>query len=179
VSYEQAGFGGRPTDERYPGRRQLQDLTADDLAAHAAWWFPPEDGHLTGPDACTVMPMDASAAGEGGACEFPSGRFLLRADFVLADGTATVGHVSYVAGETVDLTTQEPTLCVPAGQVPLWHGQTVPDGAFVARLLALAGRPREALFPLRWRATLHPTEFEITGEAAGFFVWRNGRVEPV
>jgi hypothetical protein len=178
VSYEEAAFGGRPPDP-YPGRRQLEDLTADDLALHAAWWFPPEDGHLTGPDACTVMPMDASAAGEDGACEFPDGRFLLRAGFVLADGSAAVGHVTYAAGETPDLASQEPTICTPRGQVPLWHGAIVPDGAFVTRMLALLGRAHAAVFPLRWRAALHPTSAEIAGEAAGFLVWRNGRVEAV
>lgn len=176
MSYDRAAFGGRPVEDPYPGRRQLQDLTADELRAHPAWWFPPEDGHLTGPDACTVMPMDASAAGPDGSCEFPEGRFLLAAEFRLADGSSVTGHVTYVAGETPDVASQEPTLCGAGGQVPLWHGALAPDRAHVAALLGRLGRAREAVFPLRWQAKLHPTAGEIAGEAAGFLLWRDGRL---
>jgi hypothetical protein len=76
----------------------------------------------------------------------------------------------------VDVATQEPTLCGPRGQVPLWHGALAPDSAHTAALLARLGRSREAVFPLRWRAALHPTGAEIAGEAAGFLIWRDGRV---
>lgn len=167
---------GRPGDP-WPGRRQVDELTAAELRASPAWWFPPEDGRLSGPDAGTVVPVDAAAADPTGACEFPEGRWLLHARFTFADGSAADGHVTWVAGETGDLSTQEPTLVTPGGPVPLWHGLLVPDGREVARLLALLGRPRGAVFPVRWRATLHPTSHEIAGEAAGFAVWRGGRVD--
>lgn len=169
---------GRPPDP-YPGRRQLDTLTAADLREHPAWWFPPPDGHLTGPDVLTVMPADASAAADDGSCEFPDGRWLLRAAFVLADGTLLDGHVTYATGETPDATTQEPTLCAEGGQVPLWHGAVAPDPAFLARSLALLRRRREDVFPLRWRAALHPPGLELSGAAGGFLVWRDGRVQTV
>lgn len=174
MTYDRAAFGGRPVEDPYPGRRQVQDLTAADVRAHPAWWFPPEDGHLTGPDVCTVMPIDAGQADATGACEFPDGRFLLHAVFTLADGTTLDGHVSYAPGDPADVESQEPTICCDRGQVPLWHGMIVPDAAFTARMLTLLGRPRDAVFPVRWRATLHPTGREIEGEAAGFLVWRGG-----
>lgn len=170
--------GDRP-DEPYPGRRQVEDLTAEDLLGRPAWWFPPEDGHMTGPDACTVVPVDATGAADDGSCEFPDGRFLLRAEFTLADGSSLTGHVTYTPGEPVDVASQEPTLCAPRGQVPLWHGILTPDAAYVARLLAATGRPRERVFPLRWRASLHPAGHELAGEAAGFLVLRAGRVVAV
>lgn len=168
----------RPEDP-YPGRREVHELTAADLREHPAWWFPPPDGHLTGPDLGTVMPADAAAADASGACEFPPGRWLVRAVFTLADGTAFDGHVSYVAGESPDAATQEPTLCTPRGQVPLWHGVVVPDAHAVARMLEQVGRPRAAVFPLRWRAVLRPVSGGLEGEADGFLVWRNRRVETV
>jgi hypothetical protein len=168
----------RPDDDPYPGRRQADDLTADDLRAQPAWWFPPPDGHLTGPDALTVMPVDTSAAVDG-VCEFPAGRWLLHATFTFADGTTADGHVTYVTGERSDVTTQEPAVCTPRGQVPLWHGVLVPDAARVARLLGALGRTRETAFPVRWQTTLRPPHGAIGGAAPGFLVWRDGRVDAV
>jgi hypothetical protein len=170
--------GERPEDP-YPGRRQLHELSGADLREHPAWWFPPADGHLTGPDAGTVMPVDASAAAPDGSCEFPPGRYLLHAEFVLADGTALDGHVTFVPGGASDVAAQEPTLCAPRGQVPLWWGVLTPPPAEVARMLALLGRPRDAVFPVRWRATLHPPGADLAGEAAGFLVWQGGAVRAV
>ena len=169
--------GRRPDDDPWPGRRQVDELTPGDLAAHAAWWFPPSDGRLSGPDAGTVVPVDAAAADASGACEFPDGRWLLRAEFVLADGTPFAGHVTYVTGESSELASQEPTIVTPGGGVPLWHGILVPEAREVSRLLALLGRGAGTAFPVRWRAALHPSAHEIAGEAAGFGVWRGGRVE--
>lgn len=163
-------------DDPYPGRRQLESLTAADLDATPAWWFPPPDGHLTGPDASTVLPIDASSADASGACEFPEGRYLLRAEFVLADGTSATGHVTFEPGDADDLEAREPTLCGARGQVPLWHGVLVPDAQRVAAMLASLGRPHAAVFPLRWRTSLHPPGREISGEAAGFVVLRDGRL---
>jgi hypothetical protein len=166
---------GRP-DDPYLGRRQADELSAAELRANPAWWFPPPDGHLTGPDALTVLPIDASGAAEDGSVEFPDGRFLLHATFALADGTEMDGHVTYAAGETPDFASQEPTLCTAAGQVPLWYGTVAPTQAHVERLIAWIGKPRDAVFPLRWRARLHPAGRELAGEANGFAVWRDGRM---
>lgn len=177
MSDDEATVGRRPADAPLPGRRQVEELTSDDLRTFPAWWFPPPDGRLSGPDASTVIPADATAADGDGACEFPDGRWLLRARFVLADGSELDGHVSYTTGERTDFASQEPTLCGPGGQAPLWHGILVPDAEHVARLLAALGRRRGAVFPLRWHAALHPVGQDLDGEAQGFGVWRNGRVE--
>lgn len=162
-------------DDPWPDRRQLDTLTAADLDANPAWWFPPPDGRLSGPDASTVVPVDASSADASGACEFPEGRYLLRAEFTLADGSVMTGHVTYETGDGDELALREPTLCAPRGQVPLWHGVLVPDAQRTAAMLAMTGRARDAVFPLRWRATIHPPGRDLAGEAAGFAVLRDGR----
>lgn len=167
---------GRPEDP-YAGRRQADDLLPEELRANPAWWFPPFDGHLSGPDPCTVLPIDASGAADDGTVEFPDGRFLLAAKFTLADGTVLDGHVTYATGETVTFESQEPSIATDGGQVPLWRGSLHPTAAEVAGWLRLLGRTHAAVFPLSWRATLHPAGTELAGNAAGFAVWRNGRVE--
>ena len=40
--------------------------------------------------------------------------------------------------------------------------------------LAAIGHPRNAVFPLRWTATLHPPGGALTDELAGFAVLRDG-----
>lgn len=179
MSYEEASVRGRadPADELYPGRRQLGTLTADDLASCGVWWFPGPDGHLSGPDDQTVMPVDTSAAAKDGSVEFPEGRFLLSTIFTLADGTQVPGHVTYAPGDGGDLRDREPTLCTPAGQIPLWHGVLAPDANDVAQWLSWLERPRDAVFPLTWHAAFHPPGDDLRGSAEGFLAFRDGAVQ--
>ena len=174
MSDREAVVGGRPEDP-YAGRRQADELTADELRAQPVWWFVPPDGHLTGPDLCTVLPVDASAAVDG-VCEFPDGRWLLHAEFTFADGSVADGHVTWVSGATADATTLEPSICTPRGQVALWRGVLVPSATDVERWLAMLGRPRDRVFPLAWRTTIRPSSADLSGTAPGFLVWRDGRI---
>ncbi len=174
-----ASIGARPDDETYPGRRQLDELSGAELAACPVWWFPGADGHLSGPDLATVMPVDSSAADAGGGAQFPSGRYLLHARFALADGSTLDGHVTYVPGDEGSIADREPTLCAdPAtgwsGQVPLWHGVIVPDAHAITAHLGLLGRARSAVFPLSWESTLRPDGHALTGSLAGFAILVDG-----
>ncbi len=167
MSHE-AYFGGEAPPDPYPGRRQLDELTADELRAAPAWWFPGREGaRLDGPDEATVMPLDAGAAVDG-ALEFPEGKYLLHATFVLADGTRLDGHVTFAPGDDGSTAAREATLCTPRGQVPLWFGAWRPPPEHVAALLASIGRPRDAVFPVRWTATLRPSGVELVGEVRDF-----------
>jgi hypothetical protein len=122
------------------------------------------------------MPIDASAADEDGAIDFPDGKYLLHATFVLADGTRMDGHVTFAPTDDGSLAAREPTLCTSRGQVPLWFGALSPTDAQLAAHLASIGRLRAAVFPLRWTATLRPSGVALTGELAGFAVLRDGDV---
>jgi hypothetical protein len=175
MSYEQASIGGRPRpeDERYPGRRQLETLSAEDLRETGVWWFPGPDGHLSGPDDQTVMPLDASAATEDGSLEFPEGRYLLHARFALADGTVCDGHVTYAPDDGGTLRDREPTLCVGTAQLPVWHGVVEPP---VADYLATLGRAHGDVFPLTWEAVFHPVGDRLPGRAPGIAVWHDGAI---
>ncbi len=181
MTYEEASIGGRPVpeDDLYPGRRQLDTLSVADLHEHGVWWFPGPDGHLSGPNLQTVMPIDTSAALADGSVEFPDGKFLLRAAFKLADGTELDGHVTYAADDGATLREREPTLCTDGGQVPLWYGQLVPDAEDMTTWLGWIGRGRDAVFPLTWRAVFHPPGDELPGGAAGFAVIEGGAVRHV
>lgn len=176
MSDREAVFGGERPPDPWAGRRQLDELTAEDLRATPAWWFPGPGRHLTGPDAATVMPLDADAAAEDGSVEFPDGQYLLHAVFTLADGSRLDGHVTFAPGDRGTIAEREPTLCAPRGQVALWFGALTPRPDEVAARLALLGRPRDAVFPLRWSATLHPPGADVAGEASGFAALREGRV---
>lgn len=176
--YSRASADGRPVDDPYPGRRQLYELTSDELRATLAWWFPGPDGHLTGPDAGTVMPLDTSVAAEDGSVTFPpEGDYLLHARFTLADGSVFDGHVAFHPDDDGGIASREPTVCTDTGQVPLWHGVLVPSPDEIGRYLAAFGRHRDAVFPLTWVTSLHPPERNLTGSLDGFAILRDGRVE--
>ncbi len=182
MSYEEAQVGGRsdPGDDLYPGRCQLDGLSAQQLAADGVWWFPGPDGHLSGPDEQTVMPLDTGAALDDGSVDFPDGRYLLRAEFTLADGSVVPGHLTYHApADGGTLRDREPTLCTPDGQVALWLGVLHPDEADVHAWLARIGRPRDAVFPLTWRAAFHPPGDALEGRLDGFAVWASGAIQTV
>jgi hypothetical protein len=175
MSSHEAVFGGQPIPDPYPGRRQLDELTGEELAATPAWWFPGRDAsQLVGPDEATVMPLDAGAAAADGSVDSPDGKYLLHAAFVLADGTRADGHVTFVPGDDGSLSAREPTLCTPRGQVPLWFGALSPTDEQLRAHLAAIGRPRDAVFPLRWTASLHPPGVALAGAVAGFAVLRGG-----
>jgi len=172
---------GCTPDDPYEGRRQLDELTAAELRATRAWWFPGADLHLSGPDASTVLPVDTSGADEDGTVEFPEGRFLLHAVFTLADGRTLDGHVTYESGDGGTEADREPTVCIdtaqpPPTQIPFWHGVLRPSAADrEAFLRRLPGEPTR-VFPLAWRTTLHPPGEEIAGRLPGFAVLDGGEV---
>lgn len=173
----EAVYGGGERDDPYEGRRQLYDLTTAELRAHPVWWFPGTDGHLTGPDAATVMPVETDVT--SGALEFPEGRYLLRAEFTLADGTREDGHVTYDPEDAGSIGEREPTLCTGHGQLPLWRGVLVPTARDLASHYAALGRTREQVFPLTWKSVLHPVDGPLTGGLAGFAILRDGRLDSI
>jgi len=171
----EAGYGGRPQVDPYEGRRQVYDLTVAELRAHPAWWFPGADGHLTGPDQATALPVEVDA--RAGALEFPEGRYLLHAVFTLADGTRVDGHVTYDPQDGDTLAEREPALCTAGGQVPLWYGVLTPSERDMRVAFESLERTREQVFPLTWRTLLHPTSGPLTGSLSGFAILEHGVVK--
>ena len=171
---DQAGYGARPPEDPYEGRRQFYELTPAELRATPAWWFPGSDGHLSGPDDGTVMPVETEQ--RRGPVEFPDGKYLLHALFTLADGTSLDGHVTFAPDDASTLSEREPTLCLATAQITLWHGVLAPDETDLARTLAVLERTREQVFPLRWETRLHPPDGPLLGRLDGFAIWRDGAV---
>ncbi len=167
--------GEEPPEDPLAGRRQADALTAAELRANPAWWFPGGGRHLHGPDDATVLPIDAGAAAEDGSVEFPPGRYLLHAEFVLADGTRVDGHVTFAPGDDGSVAAREPTIVAARGQLALFLGALPRSRAELDADLARVGLAGGRVFPLRWTATLHPPEKPLTGELAGFVAWSAGQ----
>ena len=126
-----------------------------------------------------MRPGAVRARWADGSTEFPDGKYLVHTTFVLADGTRMDGHVTFVPGDDGSPAAREPTICAPRGQVPLWFGALSPTADQIRAHFASLGRARDAVFPLRWTATLHFPGVALSGELAGFAVWRDGAVRVV
>lgn len=170
----EAGYGARPQDDPYAGRRQCYELTADELRAQPAWWFPGTDAQLAGPDQATVMPVEVDA--HEGPLEFPPGRYLLHAAFTLADGTHIDGHVSFDPEDRGTLGEREPMICTEHGQIGLWFGVLTPSASDLRTAFAWLQRERDDVFPMTWRTRLHPPSGALAGQLDGFAIWRDGAV---
>lgn len=93
-------------------RRQVYELSPADLERHAIWEFALDEEGNEGQDEATVRPYAVD-----GLLDPADGMFVVRARLTLADGTALMGYITPpVQGET-GLSTFQPAVVVPGGQV--------------------------------------------------------------
>ena len=147
-------------------RRQVYDLTLDDLDRFPVWEFALNEEGEEGQDEATVRPYE-----QNGPLDPSEGMFIVRAILTLSDGTQLKGYLTPpVQGET-GLGTFQPAIVVPAGQVSFWCGTVVPSAAHIAQCYALLGKASPAqVFPLRFRSDVDLVIGPITGEVPGFLI---------
>jgi len=105
---------------------------------------------------------------------------VVRAEFVLADGSRRHGYLlAPIAAASAPSFTQ-PTIVVQGGHLPLWRGKQRPGPAqlYVAYRL-LGNRKPEQVFPLRYRPLVKLTGPSLAGTAPGFLYREEGGVRHV
>src|SRR4029450_4048260 len=96
-------------------RKQVTDLRPDDLARFPIWEFALDEEGEEGQDEETVKPRPHLTRAD------PAwGIFVVRAEFVAADGTRFHGYVS--PHEDTRLSYTQPTIVTADGQVRFWFG---------------------------------------------------------
>ena len=147
-------------------RKQVYDLTVEDLATSGVGEFALDEEGEDGQDEATVRPYLFEEP-----LDCDAGMFIVRARFVMADGTVTTGYLTPPVQGDASLGTLQPVIITPAGQIPFWCGIIPLDAAAVAsqyRRLGKAGGSE--VFPLRFESDVPLSCGNLRGELAGFLI---------
>jgi hypothetical protein len=141
-------------------RKQVYDLTPDDLDRHPIWEHALDEEGDEAQDEATVKPRPDLVVADPG-----EGLVLARAVFVAADGTRFDGYVypqfdDYPGG-------LQPTIVNAAGQVNFWLG-AFPRLEQLPELYRALGKSAAQLFPIRYRAAVEHRGVPLEGEITAF-----------
>ena len=129
-------------------RKQVYDLTVEDLDRHGVWEFALDEEGEEGQDEATVRPYESR-----GILDPAEGMFIVRARLTLADGTPPRGHLTPPVQGDWSLGTLQPAAVGAAGQVSFWCGMLPPEPAHIAAGDARLGKSSAAqVFPLRFKS---------------------------
>jgi len=147
-------------------RKQVTELTVADLEQFPIWEHALDEEGEEGQDEETVKPRpDLTAADPA------DGMFLVRAEFVAADGARFDGYV--YPNDRPYIGYLQPTVATEGGQVNFWLGAFGPRAGQLERSYELLGKTAEQLFPVRYRAVVPHEGVPLDGELPAFLRMRS------
>jgi hypothetical protein len=156
-------------------RKQVYELTVEDLRRTPVWEFALDEEGVDGQDEATVRPRELR-----GQLDPADGMMVLRARFVLADGSEHVGYVTPPSDDDTGLGVLQPVIVGDAGQVVFWHGTIEPTRAAMdASYRALGKTSPSDVFPIRFHSDVPLSCGPSSGAINGFLVvedMQSGRV---
>ncbi len=158
-------------------RKQIYDLTLDDLTRFPVWEFALDEEGEEGQDEATVRPVIMS-----GAPDPAESMFIVRAQFTLADGSKEFGYLTTPSKGDEGLGRLQPVIVTKKGQVLFWHGILAPKAAALAQAYEKLDRKAADIFPLNAKSDVDlegpPVQFTIPG----FMIledWKTGKTRHV
>ncbi len=158
-------------------RKQVYELTLDDLNQFPVWEFALDEEGEEGQDEATVRPCEVL-----GSLDPSAGMFIVRAMFTLADGSKMQGYLTPPARGDGGLGTLQPVVVSPRGQVMFWYGVVAPDDAHVAESYQKLGRGADKVFPVEVTSQMDLAGGPVRCVVPGFLVledWKTGRTRTV
>lgn len=150
---------GKTVTTKMKIRKQVYELTLEDIREHAAWEFALDEEGDEGQDEATVRPVTAAGSVDPGA-----GMFIVRARFTLADGTPLLGYIT-PSGDPNDLGTIQPQIITGRGQVGLWMG-TIRDD--IAPRYERLGKSAAQVFPVSFESDFPIVRGSVKGSIPAF-----------
>ncbi|CAN5457528.1 hypothetical protein BH09VER1_BH09VER1_55450 [soil metagenome] len=141
-------------------RRQIYELSLEDLSASLAWEFALDEEGEPDQDEATVRPYIFS-----GILDPSAGRFIVTARFWLADGTQLLGYLTPPSSDDRSLGTTQPQIVTERGQGSFWYGCLPPATAHAYQLL---GREAASVFPIRFESNVPLAGGSVSGTISGF-----------
>src|SRR4051812_16904883 len=144
-------------------RKQVYELTLEDLAKYPVWEFALDEEDVEGQDEATVRPHSIS-----GALNPSQGVFVVAACFTLADGSTMRGYITPPADDEAGLDTVQPQIVTECGQVGFWCGAMEPDAATRQGFYNTLGKQSDAVFPVGYESSVRLTSGPVSGTIPGF-----------
>jgi hypothetical protein len=132
-------------------RKQVYELSSQDLIDCPVWAFCSDEEDVEGQDEATVRPTE-----KGELLDELPGAFVVAADVEFADGSSALGYLYNC--EDRDIGCVQPNVFTDLGQVNLWLGwlQFIADAPErVQAGYSKIGKSKEAIFPLSFRSRVH------------------------
>lgn len=148
-----------------PARKQVYELTLDDLSKFPVWEFKLDEDGPAGQDEATVRPC-----ADSGPLNPADRMFVVRAVFILADGSRMKGYFTPPIRGHDTIGTLQPIIVTKRGQVRLWCGTAAPDLKRLAHSYELLGKDAKRVFPLRFESEVELVGGPAKGSVPGFLV---------
>jgi hypothetical protein len=145
------------------------DLKLQDFTISSVWEFALDEEGIEGQDETTVRPYAVD-----GPLDPSAGMFVVRARFALADGTLMSGYLTPPVQGDAGLSTLQPVIIAPEGQVAFWCGMVAPNAATIGESYRrLAKADASQVFPLRFESAVPLKCGAIKGQVPGFVILRD------
>ena len=146
-------------------RKQVYELTLDDLNEFPIWEFALDEEGEEGQDEATVRPYKIS-----GKLNPSDGMFVVRATFTLADGSKMQGYLTPPIQGADGLGTLQPIIIIKRGQILFWYGVLAPDAQRLAQNYEKLGRSPSEIFPVKVTSDIELVDGPIHAIIPGFLV---------
>ena len=158
-------------------RKQVYELTLDDVSKFPVWEFALDEEGVEGQDEATARPVQVS-----GTLDSADGLFIIRAVFILADGTQMRGFLTTPTDADDGLGTLQPVIITEHGQVLFWYGVIAPSAQNLAESYAKLERESARVFPIQVDTDVKLVGAPIRAIIPGFLVledWKTGKTRTV
>lgn len=146
-------------------RKQVYELTLDDLSTFPVWEFRLDQEGEEGRDESTVRPYTPS-----GPLDPTDRMFVVRAVFTLADGTRMRGYFTPPGRGDASIGTLQPIIVTGRGQVRFWCGTAAPGAKRLARSYELLAKDAKHVFPVQFESDVELAGGPVSGSVPGFLV---------
>jgi hypothetical protein len=146
-------------------RRQIHELTPQDLQTFPIWEFKLDETMKSGQDELTVRPCLAAEP-----LDSADRMFVVRTVFTLADGSMKRGYITPPGRGDADVGALQPVIVTDQGQVRFWCGTSVPSQKRLMRSYHLLGKEANQVFPLLFESEVELAGGPVRGNIPGFLV---------
>ena len=146
-------------------RKQVYELTLQDLSAFPVWEFKFDEDHNEGQDESSIRPHTAS-----GPLDPTDRMFVVRANFTLADGSKMQGYLTPPGRGEEGIGALQPIIITDRGQVRFWCGTMAPDSKRLAQSYERLGKSANEIFPAQFECEVELTSGPLNGRVPGFLV---------